>query len=66
MPIESMVRLCPAPMGHFAKCSIVVIVIVVLFVVPVAVLGVDDHFFVLTVLLMMRVVGLSVNPAGLR
>jgi hypothetical protein len=45
----------------------VVVVIVVLFVMPIAVLGVNDHFFVLTVLLvMMRMVGLGVNPTGLR
>jgi steroid 5-alpha reductase family enzyme len=45
----------------------VVIVIVVIFVMPIAVLGVDDHLFMIMMfLVMMWVIGLSVNPAARR
>lgn len=41
--------------------------IAVLFMMPIAVLGMNDHFFMFAVLfVMMRMFGLSVNPAGCR
>jgi hypothetical protein len=44
-----------------------VVVIVMIVMVPIAVLGVDDHFVVAVVLfVVMGVLGLSVNPAARR
>jgi len=44
---------------------VIVVVIAVLFVMTVTVLGMDDHFVVVAVLcVVMRLVGLGVNPAG--
>ena len=42
------------------------IVIVMIVMVPVIVLSVDDHLVVAAVLLVMRMIGLSVNPAARR
>ena len=56
---------CRHGMWLFARPLVVMIVIVIMvfFVVPIAVFGVDDHFFVFMVLfVMMGVVGLGVNP----
>jgi hypothetical protein len=55
----------PSALPHLVV--VVVIVIAVLFMMPIAVLGMNDHFFMFAVLfVMMRMFGLSVNPAGCR
>ena len=63
-----------AHMGHFIAgllpaahlVVMVVVVVAMLFVMPVVILGVDDHFVMVVVLFVMGVVGFRVNPASRR